>query len=241
MRSDSTANPTNSTDASTGQRLVEAHHRLALWAGAFCVVALLAAFGASRTAAAAPVPGGHFNGLPTAPLVEAEDGEEFELEEGQATAAECAAEAQEEIAEGEPVETACEEEEVEADPTAAGEAPEECFVRTAVATVSTNPAGDTVHLSLRYTTWSPATVAVGYRLRGTKGGLTLGHAIEHFGKKGVIKLTPDLSAAETLRAAAANEFDVTVQPLNTPGYCGKLFAQRLNAHKAAGKGRIWTD
>ena len=233
--------PGASPDGGTGLRLVEAHHRLALWAGVFCVIALLAAFAVSRSAAAVPMPGGHSNGLPTA-LLEEEEGEEFEAEEGPATAAECAAEAQEEIEEGEPVETECEvAEEAEADPVEAGEAPEECLLRTAAATVSTSPTGDTVHLSLRYTSWTPATVAVSYRLRGNKGGLALGHATKHFGKKGVLKLTADLSRAETSRATAAKEFDVTVQPINTPGYCGKILAQRLNAHKAAGKGRIWTD
>lgn len=237
MRNESTERPVTTTESPAGLRLVEAHHRLALWAGAFCVVALVAAFGLSRSAEAAPAPAGNpFNSHPTALTVD----EVFETEDGEASAAECAVEAQEEIAEGEPVETECDDGD-EGDETEAGEAPEECFVRTAAATVSTSPDDDTVRVSIHYTSWTPSTVAVTYGLRGGKGGLALGHATKRFGKQGVLKLTANLSDAETLRAAAAKEFDVTVRAVNTPGYCGKIFAQRLDAHGAAGQARVWTD
>jgi hypothetical protein len=226
---------------STAVKLVEAHHRLALWTGLFLVVVLLAALGLSRSAQAAPAPAGSaFAGLPTVFVApEAEDEEEFE--EGEETAAECAEEAQEEIAEGEPVETGCEEEDEEGTEGELEIAPTECFVRTTAATIATDPAKDTVRLSLRYTSWTPATVSVSYRLLGGKGGLALGHATEHFGKKGVVNLTADLTDAEMVRAAAAHEFDVAVHAVNSPGYCGKIFAQQLSAHKAVGKVRLWTN
>ncbi len=226
------------TASSTGVRLVEAHHRLALWTGLFLVVALLAALGVTRSAAAAPAPsGGSFAGLPTAFVIEDEGEEEFE--EGEESAAECALEAQEEIEEGEPVETECEEgDETEGELAIA---PAECLVRSTVATIATDPANDTVRLSLRYTSWTPATVSVSYRLLGAKGGLTLGHATKRFGKQGVLKLTASLTDAEMVRAAAAHEFDVAVHAVNSPGYCGKIFAQQLSAHKAVGKGRLWTN
>jgi hypothetical protein len=227
--------------SSTGVRLAEAHHRLALLTGLFLVVALVAALGFSRAAGAAPAPAGSaFSGLPTVFVApEAEDEEEFE--ESEESAAECAEEAQEEVAEGEPVETGCEEsgeEEAEGDLAIA---PAECFVRTTAATIATDPANDTVRLSLHYTSWTPATVSVSYRLLGGKGGLTLGHATKHFGKKGVLNLTADLTDAEMVRAAAAQEFDVAVHAVNSPGYCGKIFAQQLSAHKADGKRRVWTN
>jgi hypothetical protein len=240
MKNEPTKRPADPADVSSGLRLIEAHNRLALGAGALCVVVLLAVFGIARSAEAAPSPTrGPFDGLRTALTVDEEGDEVFETEEGAADPAECAAEAAEEIAEGEPVETECEEES-EADLGESREAPEECLVRTAAATVSTSSAADTVRLSLRYTSWTPSTVAVSYGLRGNRGGLMLGHTTERFAKKGVLKLTAELSAAETLRAAAAREFDVTVHPINTPAYCGKIFAQRLDAHKAAGRGRVWT-
>jgi hypothetical protein len=233
--------PSKSTDSSTGVRLVEAHHRLALWTGLILVIALAAAFGLTRSAQAAPAPpGSAFTGLPTAFVVAEDEGEEEEFEEGDESAAECALEAQEEIEEGEPVETGCEDEEGETEGELAI-APAECFVRSTAATIATNPAADTVRLSLRYTSWTPATVAVSYRLLGAKGGLTLGHATEHFGKQGVVKLTANLNDAEMVRAAAAHEFDVAVHAVNSPGFCGKIFAQQLSAHKAAGKGRLWTN
>lgn len=228
------------TATSTGIRLAEAHHRLALWTGLFLVVALVAALGLSRSAQAAPAPSGAaFSGLPTA-FAQPEDEEEEEFEEGEESAAECALEAQEEIAEGEPVETGCEGDEEEGEGEL-GIAPSECFVRTTAATIATNPAADTVRLSLRYTAWSPASVSVSYRLLGGKGALTLGHATKHFGKKGVLKLTANLTDVEMQRAAAAHEFDVAVHAVNSPGYCGKIFAQRLSANKAVGKGRVWTN
>ena len=225
---------------STGIRLIEAHHRLALWAGICFVVVVLAALGISRSAEAAPTPTGIGLGVPTLLAEEGDEGDEGE--EGGPTAAECAEEAQEEIAEGEPVETACEEEDEAETEDGSEVAPEECFVRTAEATIATSPGDDTVRLSLRYTSWSPAAVAVSYRLRGAKGNLTLGHATKHFGKKGVLKLSAELTDAEMAKARAAREFDVSVNPINTPGYCAKLFAQRLSAPKTLGKkGRLWTD
>jgi hypothetical protein len=241
MKDQLTELPSEPTGGSTGLRLIEAHHRLALWAGALCIVTLLAAFGVARSADAATAPSGvPFDGLHAALTVDEEGDEVFETEEGDPDPAECAAEAAEEVAEGEPVETECEEESG-TDLSEAREAPEECLVRTTAATVSTSPAGATVHLSLRYTSWTPSTVAVSFTLRGNKGGLALGHATEHFAKKGVLKLTANLTDAETQRAVAAKEYDVTVHPVNTPAYCGKIFAQRLDAHKAVGKGRVWTD
>ncbi len=229
------------TASTTGVKLVEAHHRLALWTGLFLVVALLAALGLTRTAQAAPAPAGSaFSGLPTA-FVSEDEGEEEEFEEGEESAAECALEAQEEIAEGEPVETGCEEEDEEGTDGELAIAPAECFVRTTAATIATDPANDTVRLSLRYTTWTPATVSVSYRLLGGKGGLALGHATKHFGKQGVLKLTASLTDAEMVRATAAHEFDIAVHAVNSPGYCGKIFAQQLSAHKAVGKGRLWTN
>jgi hypothetical protein len=231
------------SESSTSARLVEAHHRLALWAGIFLVVALLAGLGFSRSAQATPAPpASAFTGLPTAFVVEEAEEEESEAEEGQESVAECALEAQEEIAEGEPVETECEVEAEEEESEGGSEiAPEECFVRTTAATIAANPANNSVHLALRYTTWTPATVAVSYSLRGAKGGLALGHATKHFGKKGVLKLSTSLTDAEMVRAMAAHEFDVAVHAINSPGYCGKIFAQRLSAHKAVGKGRLWTN
>lgn len=228
----------------TGIRFVEAHHRLALWAGICFVVTVLAALGISRTAeASSQPPTVPFAALPTAfdEGGEGDDEEVIEAGDDGPFAAECAEEAQEEIAEGEPVETACEEEEELETEDGLEVAPEECFVRSAAATIAANPGSDTIRLALSYTSWSPATVAVSYRLRGGKGGLDLGHATKHFGRKGVLKLTAKLTGPEMVKAMAAHEFDVSVQAVNTPAYCGKLFAQRLNAHKALGKGRLWTD
>ncbi len=213
---------------------------LSLWAGALAVVALLASSGASPAAAATPAPRTPFTALPSALVIDEEGDEVFETEEGPANAAECAAEAQEEIAEGEPRKRIAKKKTKPTSPKPAKRR-NRALVRSTAATVSTTAAGDAVHLSLQYKDWTPATVAIAYSSAATKD-LELGKTTKHFGKKGTIKLTASLSDAEAERALAAQEFDIAVKPANSPGFCGKIASpSSLDAHKALGRGRVWTD
>lgn len=174
---------------------------------------------------------------------ESEEGEEFDFGGCEATAEEVEFEG-EELEEEEEFEIEeeelCEEEEA----TKGGgsvTAPAACLVRRAESSITTLPAGDRVLLTVRYLTYSPATVTVGLKLKDNKGSLTIDHTTRHLGAKGVLHLTAKLGDAVMERAAKAKEFDVALRAANTPGFCGALLEQHLRSKHPVGKARVYTD
>ncbi len=121
------------------------------------------------------------------------------------------------------------------------EASSACMLKSAEATVLVLPAKDTVRLTLRYTTFTPAVVSVQYGLRGRKGGLKMGADSRRFSRKGVFRETEKLTEAEMAKVNAATQFDVRLRAVNTPGYCRQLFDRDLTSKRPGHGGLTWTD
>lgn len=126
------------------------------------------------------------------------------------------------------------EEECEAEEGGEEEAPEECLLASAQATVEANAHADRLHVSIRYRTFQPAAVTVTYQLRGSAGSAHLGAVQAHFGRKGVFHDTVAISGRELSKVIAAREVAIGLHALNTPAYCRQVFQQRLTP-KRAGK------
>jgi hypothetical protein len=204
---------------------------------------------ASAASSAAPF-------VPTTPLLQsaaAEPEEEFEGEfEGEFEAAEeiefeaCEASAEEfEFEEPEEAEEEEFEEEAEECEEAAKKgkgstfvtAPAECLVHRAESTITTLPGSDRVRLTIHYTNYSPAAVAIGLRLKDQKGSLELERTTKHLGRGGVLHLTTKLGEAEMERALKAREFDVELRAADTPGYCSDMLEQHLLTKHSAAKAK----
>jgi hypothetical protein len=205
--------------------------RLAWLASFFATIALIAILGMARSAQALPVPVPAIPGAPTAPVVAIEDEEECESD----------AECEEEEFEAEE----CEElEECEEEGAGAGgaEAPAECRLRSASATVSADPAHNKLRLSLRYSTFSPTSVAVSYFLRGSRGPLSLGGDKKHFAKEGTLHETESLPEPQMAKVLAAKDFTVQLRPTDAPRLCNHLLDRHLTIRHAAGGGDLtWSD
>jgi hypothetical protein len=204
------------------------------WLLSFAVaVALLALFGLARSAQAMTAPAG-----PTGPSLslasswEEEEGEEAE-EEGEEDDLEEAWAECEELEEGEE-QRACEEEVEEAEEL---EELEECTLSEADATVSANPATDTVRLAVRYETYEPGRVTVHPRVRGGKGIFDFGRTTHRFGRSGVYRETTHLSDAKMAKVLAAKQFTVGLQAPGSPDVCDGLFDQQLRRH--GGSSPVW--
>jgi hypothetical protein len=176
------------------------------------------------------------------------DAEETEFEECEADAGffEFEDEGEEEIeedeAEEEEFELEIEECEEEAQKKKAGavSAPEECRVRQAESGVTTLPNSDRVELTVRYLTYQPSTVSLGLKLKDGKGSLKVEDTTKHLGTKGVLHLTTKVSDAVMNRAVKAKEFNVSLRAPKTPGYCGGLLEQQLQAKHPVGNARVFT-
>jgi hypothetical protein len=204
--------------------------RLAWWASFFATVALIAALGLARSAQAITVPTGE--PLAAAAILEPEEEEESEDEE-ESESAEC------EFAEDEGEEAAdeCEAEGEEGE----AEAPRECVLSSASATVSTSTRSDKVQLAIRYTSYRPGAIQVAYFLRGKKGSLILGRDRTHLGVHGVIRDTNTLTPAQMTKALAAKDFTIQLRPTNAPSYCNRLLDRHLTVrHNSAGR-LTWSD
>jgi hypothetical protein len=205
----------------------EAHLARLAWLGAFLLtLVLILGLGVVRSAQAAPTP------ALVSGIVQIDDeGEEEAEEDGDE---ELEAEACE-IAEEEGEEVECEgAEEVLGPPSA-------CLLSGADAAVSADLVHGKLRLALRYTAAKPATVAVDYWLRGSRGPLNLEGAQKHLGRGGVLHLTQSLTDAQAKKVAAAKSFTVTVDPVNAPDSCGAFLDQHLSVRKAIGGGDLWTD
>jgi hypothetical protein len=153
--------------------------------------------------------------------------------------------------EGEEEESEAEEEEFELEEEECGEeegkkgtfvtAPAACRVRRAESSITTLPGSDSVRLTVRYQTYSPAAVSVALKFKDHKGTLAIEHTTKHLGVKGVLHLTTKLGDAVMERAAKANEFQVGLRATNTPGYCGGLLEQHLRSQQPVGKARVYTQ
>jgi hypothetical protein len=210
-----------------------AHHaptiRIAWWASFFATIALIAILGLARSAQAQPIPGlaqtGDIVLLAPAPdeEFESEDEAEAETSEGDGFEAEECVEDEEEECEGE----------------AGLEAPEECLLSSAQATISAAANHDRVRLQVRYTTSSPTTVAVDYGLHGSKGSLYLGSDKKLFAKRGVLRLTKSLTETQMEKVIAAKDFSVRLHVAGTPHYCQSLFDRQLDVRRATPTGLTW--
>lgn len=201
--------------------------RLAWWGAFFATIALIAILGLARSAQAMTVPAG--DPLTAAATLVPEDEEEGE-EEGEF--GEC------EFSEEEGEEEECEEryEEVEG-----AEAPRECVLSSASATVTAATKGNKVSLVVRYTAYSPGSVQVTTWLRGSKGPLSLGSDRSHLGTHGVIRATDTLAAAQMTKALAARSFTIQLRPAHAPRYCDSLLDRHLTVrHNASGR-LTWSD
>jgi hypothetical protein len=121
------------------------------------------------------------------------------------------------------------------------EAPSECILDSAQATVFASTAQDRIRLAVRYAAVSPTVVAIDYGLHGDKGSLYLGQSRKYFSKTGVFRQTESLSEPEMEKAASAKDFTVQLYAVNAPRYCRHYLDQYLTARHAAAGGLIWTD
>ncbi len=138
----------------------------------------------------------------------------------------------------------CEEGEEEAEEEACEEdadAPPECVLGSADALVSAKVDAGKLRLDVRYTTFSPAAVAVEYRLRGGKGQLNLGQETKRFGRDGVLHQTDSPSKGQMAKVAAAREFTVELHAVNSPRYCRDLYERHLTLRRHAPGGFVWLD
>lgn len=183
------------------------------------LVVLLSIAHAAQAAAPAPNAGPD----PFAPLLFEEEDEEadlFDLEE------------EEELDPCEEIDDDLEFEEcVEAEEPEEAEA-EECILTSAVARVVARPKRGRLDLVVRYRSERPAAVTVRWRLRGPRGGLSLGTERARFSRSGAFRHRERLRNARQLRRAlAAREFRVTVRAVNTPGHCRDDFDLRLRTRR----------
>ena len=199
--------------------------RLAWWASFFATLALIAILGLARSAQALTLPTG--GPLAAASAFVPPEEEESEGEEEEFAECETAGEEPEEC------ETRSEEEDVEA--------PRECILSSASATVTVATHSDKVRLAIRYTAYSPGAIRVVHSLRGAKGPLSLGSDTSHLGTHGVIRDTDTLSSAQMTRVLAARNFTIQLRPAHAPHYCDRLLDRRLTVrHNASGR-LTWSD
>lgn len=134
-----------------------------------------------------------------------------------------------------------EEEEFCADDEGEEGTPPECLLSSAEATVSTNPAHDSVRLAVRYTARASAAVKIDFGLRGRKGSLSLGGDQKRFKLAGVFRQTERLSETQMAKVAAAKSFTVELQAVNTPRYCHRYFDRNLTVKRPSGAGLTWSE
>jgi hypothetical protein len=203
--------------------------RFAWWASFSATVALIAILGLARSAQALTFPSPESTGTLVA-LAPALD-EELEDED----------EAEAEASEDEELEAEeCEgDEEEECEDEAGSEAPQECLLSSAQATIFASAGRDQVRLQVRYTTSSPTAVAVDYGLHGSKGSLYLGGDKKHFARRGVLHLTKSLTEAQMAKVMAAREFTVRLRVPAAPHYCQSLFDRQLDVRRSTPTGLVW--
>jgi hypothetical protein len=117
--------------------------------------------------------------------------------------------------------------------------PEECLLRTARARVFAFAALDRVRLVVRYTSFAPAEVIVGYRLSGGRGSLNLGEARDRFSKKGLFRVTAKLTEAQMAKVRAARRFTVDLNIPAAPSFCRRYETRHLTIKRTVHRQVIW--
>jgi hypothetical protein len=200
--------------------------RFAWWAAFFTTLTLIAVLGIAKSAQALTVPPATVPGIVAAPVPPAD--EEFEDE----------AEASED--EGfEDENCGVEEDEECEDEGGAAEAPAECLLTSAQATVAVAPNHDSVRLQVRYVTSTPTAASVDYGLHGGKGSLYLGGEKKRLAKQGVLRLTETLTETQMAKVMAAKGFTVRLRVPAAPGYCQAFFDYQLDLRQATPNGVSW--
>ena len=201
--------------------------RFAWWAAFSATLTLIAVLGIAKSAQALTVPSTGFPGpiaaLAASPADEESEAEEAEIFEDEGSGEECEEDEEE-----------CEEED-----GASADAPADCLLSSAEATISANANKDRVRLQVRYTTSSPTDVTVEYGLHGSKGSLFLGGEKKRFARQGVLRLTKTLTEAQMAKAMAAKVFTVRFRVPATPGYCKAFFDYQLDSRHATPSGLRW--
>lgn len=196
--------------------------RFAWWAAFFATLTLIVVLGIAKSAQALTVPPA---GTPTvaAPSSPADGEDEAEASEDEGFDEECEED----------------EEECEEELDDATEAPAECLLSSAEATVTASANKDKVRLQVRYETSSPTAVAVEYGLHGSKGSLYLGGEKKQFTRHGVLRLTRTLTEAQMAKVMAAKGFTVRLRVPAAPGYCKAFFDHQLDSRRATPTGLAW--
>jgi hypothetical protein len=119
------------------------------------------------------------------------------------------------------------------------EAPPECLLDSAEATVFAASNHDRVRLQVRYTATSPTPVAFDYGLHGSKGSLYLGGEKKRLSRHGIIRLDTDLTETQMAKVLAAKNFTVRLRVPAAPRYCQPLFERQLDVRRALPSGLAW--
>jgi hypothetical protein len=198
--------------------------RFAWWAAFFATLTLIVVLGIAKSAQALTVPPNGTPGTVAAPGYDESEDEEAEASERE---------------DFEDEECEEDEEECEEEVGDATEAPAECLVSRAEATVTATANKDKVRLQVRYETSSPTGVAVEYGLHGSKGSLYLGGERKQFAGHGVLRLTRTLTETQMAKVMAAKGFTVRLRVPAAPGYCKAFFDRQLDDRRATPTGLAW--
>jgi hypothetical protein len=117
--------------------------------------------------------------------------------------------------------------------------PKQCILKVARARVFVFTKKSKVRLVIRYTTYKRALVTVGYKLKGSKGSLSLGKATKKFQTKGVFKLPVTLKPDKISKVRAAKEFKVHFAIHGTPKLCKQFYTKQLTIPKVVSKQTVW--
>lgn len=199
--------------------------RFAWWAAFFTTLTLVVILGIAKSAQAMTLPAAAIPGAP-APAAAPDEAEDEEAEASE----------REDFEDEE-----CEEDEAECEEEVgdATEAPAECLLSRAEATVTASASKDKVRLQVRYETSSPTAVAVEYGLHGNKGSLYLGGEKKQFARHGVLRLTKTLTETQMAKVMAAKGFTVRLRVPAAPGYCRSFFDHQLDIRQATPTGLAW--
>jgi hypothetical protein len=199
--------------------------RFAWWMSFFVTIALVAIVGLASSAQAATAPASPFPAPALAAAFEEDEEEAEASEDDEGSEFECV-----DFEE-------CDESEEEGGP----EAPEECLLSNAEATVSAIANRDQVRLQVRYRSTVPTAVSVDYGLHGGKGSLYLGGEKKRFGQTGVLRLSENLTEAQMAKVMAARGFTVRIRVPAAPRYCQSLFERQLDERQNTPTGPSWTQ
>ena len=112
-------------------------------------------------------------------------------------------------------------------------------MRSAAARIVTSTPGDSVNLTVHYTSYAPSEVTVDYWLKGSRGSLQLGKARERFTEKGLLHLNEHLDPGAMAKARAARAFIVSLDVPAAPSFCDRYAIRRLTVRRLTGGQTDW--